>query len=94
MELKPNELNVFCLFGSLFDVFLKHVISLQQHEFTCACRPKGILGTQITIEKIQNIVSFSLNNLKCKKCLLNGKNNFTGTPLWLFVEINGSVTIE
>ncbi len=63
--------------------------SLQQYSFNCYCRAHGVLRNQLTLDKINDIVSFSFYNLECRKCLMTGKNDFIEKPLWLFVEING-----
>ena len=94
MKLKPNELNTFCAFGSLYNSFSKHMMSLQQYKFRCLCRTNDILRTQLTLEKNNKIVSFSFYDFNCKKCLSIGENFFIENPLWLFVEMNGQITIE
>ena len=100
MRLSTHEINEFTVYGGVYDSFIKHLSSLQQHVFLCDCEPlieRRI--TDLSFFLFDGQLSFSFHDNFCGKCLseFNSMRYFKTTPLWLFIEIddtNGPITIK
>ena len=97
LQLRPNEINEFSVYGAVYETFIKYLRTLQCHEFICLCDSSMIRKIHdLSFYKIEGQVLFSFHDNFCYKCNndKNSKRKFLTTPLWLFIEIQDETTIE
>ena len=97
LQLSPNEISEFSIYGGVYDSFIKHLRTLQCHEFICICDSSIRRKIHdLIFRKIEDQVMFSFHDKFCNRCnnYENSFRKFITTPLWLFIEIENEITIE
>ena len=97
LQLLPNEISEFSVYGGVYDSFIKHLRTLQCHEFSCFCNSSIRRKIHdLIFRKIEGQVMFSFHDNFCNSCknYENSFRKFFTTPLWLFIEIENEITIE
>ena len=69
LQLSPNEISEFSIYGGVYDSFIKHLRTLQCHEFICICDSSIRRKIHdLIFRKIEDQVMFSFHDNLCNKC--------------------------